>query len=864
MVHFVGDMSGSSPTDLEVANLLKRHPDLKMQLPPLGIALDEGKAISYTHWEAWLALYFHKNLEVVAPAPSGKHGRKPKTLDSSRTAQSEHLARLRALGIYPNQRFTNQHNLIAQILNASVIKALVRAEAIQVHQPRNLPFASLGPLFMGRDSTLNNLRVALVASKGAAVVGRALHGLGGVGKTRLAIEYALRHEADYSALLFVPGDDPVTLNAGLAALAGANVLNVPEREARQDAVKIEAAVRWLDVHPTWLMILDNVDDQQAVAAVVSLMARLKGGHVIVTGRATNFPGSVRKLELGVLDDEAATAFLTLRTREDRATAPDDEAQARRLANELGNLALELEQAGAYIAVERIGLGRYLGLWHEKRESVLKWFDKALMSYNHDVGLAATWATSVEKLTSESRRLLDRLAFFAPDPIPDSLIDIAVPGEAANYNAQTARAGLYAYSLITRATGEDGAGKGFVMHRLVQDFARRAMNEERSAEALRQALWWVNAAFVGSADDVRNWPVLDPLAPHALARRADEEVIADPIGSLFNRLALLSYAKARYAEAESLYRRGLTIDEARYGRDHPEVATDLINLAELLRQTNRFGEAEPLVRRALTIDEASYGPDHPEVATDLRDLANLLRETNRIGDAEPLARRALSIDEASYGPDHPSVARDLSNLSRLLYATNRFGEAEPLYRRALAIDEANFGPDHAHVASTLCNLALLLRATNRISDAEPLFRRSLAIFEKSLGPDHPDVATNLDNLGSLLMDAHRFNEAEPLYRRALPIFEKSLGPDHPYIAMVLHNVATLFRATNRPGRPSRFFGVCWRSTRRTTGRITPRWRPTWTILLTSSARRTAVERPSRCTAARWQSSRRTSAQTIRAP
>ena len=122
----------------------------------------------------------------------------------------------------------------------------------------------------------------------------------------------------------------------------------------------------------------------------------------------------------MLDEAAATEFLLQRTRDDRAPAADDAAQARELAHELGGLALGLEQAGAYIARQRIGFARYLMLWREKRESVLNWFDKTTMSYDHDVGLAATWAASVEKLTPESRRLLDRLAFLAPDPIPDSL------------------------------------------------------------------------------------------------------------------------------------------------------------------------------------------------------------------------------------------------------------------------------------------------------------------------------------------------------------------------------------------------------------------------------------------------------------
>ncbi len=113
-------------------------------------------------------------------------------------------------------------------------------------QPRNLPFASLGPLFMGRDKELDDLRAALAAGKGAAVVGRALHGLGGVGKTRLAIEYALRHEAEYSALLFVRADDPRHARRESRRARRRRGSRPPGEGAPQDAVKIEAALRWLD------------------------------------------------------------------------------------------------------------------------------------------------------------------------------------------------------------------------------------------------------------------------------------------------------------------------------------------------------------------------------------------------------------------------------------------------------------------------------------------------------------------------------------------------------------------------------------------------------------------------------------------
>ena len=304
---------------------------------------------------------------------------------------------------------------------------------------------------------------------------------------------------------------------------------------------------------------------------------------------------------------------------------------------------------------------------------------------------------------------------------------------------------------------------------------------------------------------------------------------------------------QYAEATEIAKRSLALAEKLHGRDHPEVATALINLGMLLGITNRLAEAEPLYRRALAIDEKNLGPEHPNVARDLNNLAGLLQATNRLAEAEPLYRRALAIDEKSLGPEHPNVARDLNNLALLLQATNRLAEAEPLYRRALAIDEKNLGsrasrrcqrPQQPGPAASghqparprpsrsiavrwpstrrasdptiptwpadLNNLAGLLQATNRLAEAEPLYRRALAIDEKSFGPEHPNVATALNNLAELLQDTNRLAEAEPLYRRALAIDEKSLGPEHPTVATAPQQPGrSCFRTPTGWPRPSRF-------------------------------------------------------------
>ena len=390
-------------------------------------------------------------------------------------------------------------------------------------------------MFAGRDEDLADLHTALLGAKGAPV---ALHGLGGIGKTRLAIEYAWSREAVYSALLFVSASDGAALNAGLAGLTAFEILDLPEKEARDDATKITAVLRWLESNPTWLMILDNVDDRAAVAEVAKLMPRLKGGHVVVTARASNFPAGVRKLEVSTLDENAAAQFLLDRTDADRSKSKDDTALARTLARELGGLALGLG-AGGRAYRDRSHRLRSISeaLEREPGESARLGGcdgDGLRSDAGHDLGDIGRAALAGEPAAARPARL--------PCPRPGSGF---APRRrrsrrGADTDAYEARGGLYAYSLISGVTAEDGGAPGFVVHRLVQDFARRAMSDERRAQALREALEWVNAAFVGDPDDVRSWPVLDPLAPHALAvaRHADAAEIAEPTGRLFSQLGLL--------------------------------------------------------------------------------------------------------------------------------------------------------------------------------------------------------------------------------------------------------------------------------------------------------------------------------------
>jgi hypothetical protein len=158
-------------------------------------------------------------------------------------------------------------------------------------RPIALPFSSLGPLFKGRDEFLQRLRASLRGAAdghATAIVGKAVHGLGGVGKSRLAIEYAWQHADEYTALLFVAADTPETLARNLAGLCGPAVLDLPEQHVPEEEPRRLAVLQWLRDHPGWLLIVDNVDTPAAARAAEDLLAELHGGHVLLTGRLPNW------------------------------------------------------------------------------------------------------------------------------------------------------------------------------------------------------------------------------------------------------------------------------------------------------------------------------------------------------------------------------------------------------------------------------------------------------------------------------------------------------------------------------------------------------------------------------------------------
>jgi tetratricopeptide (TPR) repeat protein len=691
---------------------------------------------------------------------------------------------------YPADRHDLVRPLLEWLSQFTPTPFLPRARLINV-PPKN-------DFFTGREEILDDLHEQLKRENRAALK-QALSGLGGVGKTQTAAEYAHRRAADFDYILWTNAESASALTMSFISLA--ERLKLPPHEKAEEIIQ-EVKI-WLATHRRWLLVLDNADTPEIVEGF--LPNRFEG-KILVTSRAQNFAslGIAQFIEIDVMTEKEALAFLRRRTGRETLTAGEETA-AKALAEELGRLPLALEQAGAYVSEQGATFADFLPMIRARLQEAMARMGPQAGDYKMDREtrnrhtVATTWLLNFTQVERESAAAADVLrvsAFLASDAIPLELLDRGAErvSEAVKKVKEEAFlpnelvSPLRRYSLIALNVEE----RAFTVHRLVQAVTRERLGEGRRDWAAR-AVNAVNAAFPDPSD-FNQWGGCERLAAHA---QASTEWIGkygfefDEAGRLLNQAGYYLYERGRYGEAKPLYERSLAIREKALGAEHPAMATSLGNLAGLYRAQGEYAQALPLFERSLAIYEKARGAEHPAMATSLGNLAGLYYAQGEYAQALPLFERSLAIREKALGAEHPATASGLNNLAELYRAQGEYAQALPLYARALAIYEKALGAEHPDTARGLNNLAELYRAQGEYAQALPLFERSLAIYEKALGAEHPNTAGGLNNLAALYQAQGEYAQAAPLYERALALTEKALGAEHPATATSLNNLAALY-------------------------------------------------------------------------
>lgn len=653
---------------------------------------------------------------------------------------------------------------------------------------------SQNAFFTGRSSVLEQLHAAFLARKVGVFV-QALTGLGGIGKTQIALEYVYRYAQTYQAIFWVAADSQGDLLADFVSIA--QFLHLPEQHEPKQSLIVEAIKQWFHQHEGWLLVFDNVEEVTHVQAFRPTAGK---GHILITTRARTTGTLATPYEIEPMDTQEGIQFLLQRVHPLSQDLPLDQvkSQEKVAAEEITRLfdghPLALDQAGAYVEETGYHLSDYLGFYQQRQTMLLGRRGDASTDYPASVMTTFSLAFEhVERLLPASAELLRFCAFLQPDALPEELLlvgalsfDPAYQRSAHDpYELDEALIVLRKYSLIKR----NRATKTVSVHRLVQEVLKKSMNEEQQQRWAESVVRTLSREFPDGEPD--SWSACQRYLPHARVGMHLLEVwqmrFIEAV-RLLNRVGYYLYKRAEYAEAQERYEQALKLLA---GEEEQLLNAQILsNLGVLHIHLANPPQAETYLRRALHVREQMLEPTHPDIAQNLNDLAGVYHNQRKLAEAEPLYQQALAIQEQTLGGEDPATLRTLGNLALLKYSQKKYAESETLNKRVLTAREKQLGAEHVDTGQSLLNLAYAYLLQQRYAEAEPLFRRALAIYEEVYGSEHPQTAIALNGVGMFYHAQQQYEDAEPLFQNILATWEKAYGLVNPRFVGLLKALAEI--------------------------------------------------------------------------
>ena len=577
-----------------------------------------------------------------------------------------------------------------------------------VGTPSNLPLSGVVK-FVGREEKLTEVHEKLQAGSTVAVT--SVSGMGGVGKTELALQYAYQHLQTHT----YPGGlcwiNVRSQDVGLGLLEFARTqLRLPEPPDNLETLleKVQWVCRRWQGEPI-LVVLDDVTDYEVVKPYLDLLdSRFR---VLITTRL-KLLASAQRLELAVLTEAASLELLRVLLN-DPHRIDSQLADAQRLCEWLGYLPLGLELVGRYLTEdEDISFEEMLDLLLQERlaaEALLE----AHPEMTSSLGVATAFELSWKELTDEAKKLSCLLSIFALAPIPWNLVEQCIPDWEKRQLKQCRDRHLKKRSLLSRVGQEL-----YQLHQLIREFfAAKLVGEERLM--LKTAVATTMIAVAQQIPDTLTLAeihAVEPAIPHLKEIASDlmklqtqEDLYLpdkDDLHWAFTGIGTFYYGQGLYAEAEPWVENGLTVVRSLLGEQRPDVADSLNDLAVLHEFQGRYELAESLFQQTLQLRQSIFGEQHPDVATSLNHLGGIYESQGRYELAEPLYQQALQLRRSLLGEQHLDVANSLNNLAGIYEFQGRYELAEPLYQQALQMMRLLLGEQHPDVATSLNNLAIL--------------------------------------------------------------------------------------------------------------------------------------------------------------
>ncbi len=666
----------------------------------------------------------------------------------------------------------------------------------------NVPY-SRNLFFTGREDILMRLRKAFLHKQQPIAIAQpqVISGLGGIGKTQTAVEYAYRYREHYEAVLWVRADSAELLNSDFLLIAA--LLNLPQRHEHEQELVVKAVLRWFNAHERWLLILDNADRLETVSTYIPMAGK---GHVLLTTRVHSTGTIAQRIELDTMEVEEGIFFLLRRSGLLPGTTSSLEAvpevlrnPAQAIVEAVDGLPLALDQAGAYIEETGCSLSDYLTFYQSRRNRLLHMRGENVTG--HPEPVATTWSLSFEKVERANPAAADLLrlcAFLHPDEISEAMIveepsalgSVLQPVAADAFELNEAIGELRKYSLVKR----DPEKKILNVHRLVQAVLKESMGKETHRVWAERVVRLVSRVF----SDPRHWQLEDwsryqAYMPHVydcLDLIEQDRMLSAEAAQLLLRAGSYHIEQAHYREADRLTQQALTIYEQLFGSDHPEVAHSLEQLAWIyvMQRAGKAKQAESLYQRAIAFYEQAFGPNHPSTAECYNDLAILYGSQGKYEQAEQLHQHGLALREQIFGPDHSQVAESLHNLAINFFYQGKYEQAEQLLQRALMICKAS---GELLEGADLGWLGLVYQEQSEYQQAEACLQQGLSIMKQVFSEDHVWTQQIMLWLGGLYREQGKYEQAESLLRQILDIQEQNFALPTVHERSVLKELAVLY-------------------------------------------------------------------------
>jgi len=686
--------------------------------------------------------------------------------------------------------------------------------------PRWLPTQGLGSArFVGRLPELWRLHTALHPNNTLMTVPRSgpavalVRGLGGVGKTLLAEEYALRFGAAYPGGVFWlraygshQADRPVTFEE-LTAERDRQVRVVAARLGLQvtdwtpDEVLGALAAALEERGERCLWVVDDLPDGLDAPQVQGLLAPDPAACTLLTTRSRRYDALAAVVDLDVLHPDDALALLTghrpVRDEQERA-------EAAGLVADLGWHALAVDVAGAALRAQA-GLGGFAqfraGLADPSRDEleVAGELSGALPG-GHAPSIIATLRRSIRRLGREGSDLLRLAAGLAAAPLPLALVAAVLQRadgleeQAAGERATRGVAEAERLSLATQtglAADPDAAGGstmegGWVVHALVARTMRLSDPQQPRAQVLRAAAVEVLTEALEAIADPSSQSSLRQVVPHARELARQSATVAE--AELLGRVARYDYERGDYRPAEIGFRRQWDERRRLLGPEHPDTLTSMSDLAVMLRALGDAAGAAQLDRQVLEGRRRVLGEEHLDTLQSMNNLALTLHALGDAAGAAELLRQALDAYRRLLGPEHPTILTSMSNLAATLRALGDAASAAELDRQVLEVRSRLLGSEHPDTLGSMNNLAETLRAVGDVAGAAQLHRQALDAYRRVLGPEHPTTLGSMNNLGATLYALGDAAGAAQLFRQVLDRRSRLQGPEHPDTLQSMNNLA----------------------------------------------------------------------------